>query len=127
VGIARRVDDVDLRLSPLDRRQRRADGNPSLDLVRIVIGYRVAFVDLPQSGRGMGVEEDGLRQRRLARAAVGKQAYVANGIIGVLPQTHAFLLFGWPLLFPANHRLIPSSRGHAPLSPLAKRLTLPVG
>ena len=84
VGVAGRVDDVDLGVPPLDGGHAGADGDAPLDLVRVEIGDGVAFVDPAQAGGGLGVEEERLRQRRLPRTAVREQADVADAIGGIL-------------------------------------------
>src|SRR5215213_5124912 len=59
-----------------------------LDFVRVVIGDGIAFLDPTQARRGLGVEEERLRQRRLPRTAVPKQSNIADAIGGILAQVH---------------------------------------
>jgi hypothetical protein len=62
IGIARRIDDVDLAISPLDGSQCGADGDLPFDLVRVIVGDGVPLLDLPETGRRLGIEEEGFRQ-----------------------------------------------------------------
>ena len=54
VGIARRVDDVDLQPVPLTGDGSQIDGHAPLVLVRVVVGNRVVFFDPTKSRRFAG-------------------------------------------------------------------------
>ena len=78
VGVAGRVDQVDLVALPLQRRDRQADRHLALELFWIEIGRGVAVVDRAHSRDGPRAKQQGLAQRRLARATMREQADVAQ-------------------------------------------------
>jgi hypothetical protein len=90
IGVTRCVEQIDLRLPPLDRRDRGADGNMALDLVRIEIGDRVPVFDPTQAVDRLGVEQQRFGQGGLAGSTVGEKTDVPDPVRGVL--LHRFRL-----------------------------------
>ena len=78
VGVAGRVEDVDLHAVPFDRCHPERDADALLDLLRLEVAHRVAVFDGPHPRRGAGGEEHRLEQRGLPRAAVPHQQDVAD-------------------------------------------------
>jgi hypothetical protein len=74
IGVARRVDQVDLGFPPFQGSDGGADGDAALDLVGIEVGDRVALFDPAEARRGLRVEQQRLDQRGLAGAAVAEHA-----------------------------------------------------
>ena len=77
---ARRVDQVDLGVLPLERRDRHVDGDIALQLFGIEVRRRSVVRETVYKAR---IVEHGLGQRGLAFAAVSKDTDVANFIRGV--------------------------------------------
>ena len=63
---ARRVDEVDLGVAPLDHRGRGRNGHRPRDLFVVVIGHGVAFIHAAKPLRGAGGEQHGRCERGLA-------------------------------------------------------------
>ena len=78
VGVAGGVDDVDLDVADRERGQGERDRHVALDLLGLEVAHRRAVVDPALSGDRTGGEEQGLGQRRLARAVVSDQGDVAD-------------------------------------------------
>ena len=70
VRLARRVDQVDLKVLVRDGRQRGADGEAAADLFVVVIQVRFPVVRGAHAGRFAGDVEHGLSERGLARAVL---------------------------------------------------------
>jgi hypothetical protein len=85
VGIARRIEQIDLVILVFTGEERRRERELAPDLLVLEIRNRVAFLYLPHPGESACQEEQGLRQRGLAAAAVRHQGDVADG-------------FGWVFL-----------------------------
>src|SRR5439155_17749482 len=58
----------------------QGDADAPPDLLRVVVGDRVAVLDASHAGDGAGGEEQTLRQRRLPGAAMADQDDVADGL-----------------------------------------------
>ena len=78
VGVARRVDQVDLVALPLQRRHGQAHRHLALELFRIEVGGRVAVVDRAHSRDGPRAKQQCLAQRRLSRATMREQADITQ-------------------------------------------------
>ncbi len=95
IDVTRRVDDIDGVVGPLDVGRGRGDGDAALPLeVHGVHGRAdaVLALDLVDLVDLLAIEEDPLRQRRLARVDVGADADVAHaGDVGRHGQLTLFL------------------------------------
>ena len=78
VGVARRVEHVDLDALPLDRGHRERDGDALALLVGVVVGDGVAVLHDAHAGDRSGREQHGLEEGRLPRATVTDQQDVAD-------------------------------------------------
>ncbi len=83
IGVARRVEDVDLGVLPLDGYDGRADGDVTLDLVGVEVRCGVAFFHPAEAGDRFGVEEEGFGQRGFAGTAVREEANVPDAFGGI--------------------------------------------
>ena len=82
-AVARRVDQVDLLLLPLERRDGEADRDLPLDLLGVEVGRRVALLDAAEPRRGARLVEQRGDERRLADAVVPHDGDVVDGGRGV--------------------------------------------
>ncbi len=78
VGVAGRVDQVDLVALPLEGRHRERQRDAAALLLGIVVAHRGAVFHPPQPVDRAGAVEQGLHERRLARAPVAHQRHVAD-------------------------------------------------
>jgi hypothetical protein len=78
VGVARRVDEVDLVVAPLERSHRQRQGDAALVLLGVEVAHRRPVLDATHAGDGTGPVQEGLCQARLARSAVPDQGDVAD-------------------------------------------------
>ena len=78
-----RVNHIDLRVFPLERRKRHVDRNGPLDLFGIKIRRGGAVFNLTHAVNKTRIEQHGLGQRGLALAAMTENANVANVFRGV--------------------------------------------
>ena len=78
-----RVNHIDLRVFPLERRKRHVDRNGPLDLFGIKIRRGGAVFNLAHAVNKTRIEQHGLGQRGLALAAMTENANVANVFRGV--------------------------------------------
>src|SRR5262249_11527362 len=76
--VARRVDEVDLAVLPLEVTQRARQGHGPLLLVLVPVRARGALVDAADPSRLPGLEEQRLDERRLPDAAVAGDGDVAD-------------------------------------------------
>ena len=90
VGVARRVENVDLDTVPLDRRHRERDRDALALLVGIVIRHGVAVLDGSHPRDGAGCEAHRLEKGGLARPSVPDQQDVAD-VLGVVGLQRALL------------------------------------
>ena len=81
--VAGRVDEVDLLLLPLERRDRERNRDLPLDLLRVEVGRRVAVLHAPEARRRAGFVQEGGNERRLADAVVADDGDVVDGGSGV--------------------------------------------
>ena len=78
VGVARRVEEVDLGAVELERRQRERHRDPAALLLGVEVADRRAVLDLAEAGDRPGREQEGLGERGLAGAAVADEGDVAD-------------------------------------------------
>ena len=78
IDMARRVDQVDRAVTPLEGNAGAVDGDAALALFLVVVGLGRAGIDSAQAIRGAGIIEDMLGGRRLAGIDVGDNAQVAD-------------------------------------------------
>jgi hypothetical protein len=78
IGVAWRIQQVDLVTLPLERRDGQTDRHLALELFGIEVGGRVAVLDRAHPRGGPRAKQQRLDQRRLARAAVREQTDVAE-------------------------------------------------
>ena len=78
VGVARRVDDVDLVALVLERGDRQRHRDAAAGLFGVEVGDGVAVLDLPEPGDRARHEEQRLGERGLPGAAVADQRDVAD-------------------------------------------------
>ncbi len=81
--VAGRVDEVDLLLLPLERRDRERNRDLPFDLLRVEVGRRVAVLHAPEARRRARFVEEGGNERRLADAVVADDGDVVDGGSGV--------------------------------------------
>ena len=84
VGVARRVDEVDLVVAPLERCQRQRQGDAAALLLGVVVAHRRAVLDPSEAVDGAGAVQQRLGQACLARAAVTHECDVAD-LVGRIP------------------------------------------
>ena len=77
INVPGRVDDVDLRVVPVDRRRGRGDRDPSLLLQLHVVHHGTLTLDFLDHVGAARVIQDPLGERGLARVDVGRDADVA--------------------------------------------------
>ncbi len=77
---ARRVDEVDLRLVPLDVGEAGGECVLAGDFFLVEIGHRRAFVDATEAVDGTGVEQQRREQLRLAGAAMADQRDIPHAL-----------------------------------------------
>ncbi len=82
-SVARRVDQVDLLLLPLERRDREPDRDLPVDLLGVEVCRRVAFLDAAEPRRGAGLVEQRGDERRLSDAVVPHDGDVVDGGRGI--------------------------------------------
>ncbi len=80
VGVAGRVEQIDLVVFVLERKQGSGQRQLAADLLVLEVGDRVAFFDLTHPVDGAGMEQERLAQRGLSAAAVRDQGDVADGV-----------------------------------------------
>jgi hypothetical protein len=80
IDVARRVDEVQLVIAPVEHRRRGGDGDAALALLGHPVHLGVALVDLADLVDLSGVEEEALGDRRLARVDVGDDANVPHAV-----------------------------------------------
>ena len=78
VGVARRVDEVDLVALPLERGVGQGERHPALGLLGVEVEHGVAIFDPAQTADGPSPVEQRLCQRRLPRPAVSHKRNIAN-------------------------------------------------
>ena len=93
VGVAGRVQHVDLHAVPFDGAIESETRDALALFVGIVVGHGVAVLDRAHPGDRTGREEHGLEQRGLARAAVADQQDVAD-VLRVVGLQHGLLRLG---------------------------------
>ena len=76
----RSVQDIDLRVLPLDRNDCGRDGKLSLDLLLVVIADGIPVSDCAHTAGQAGQMRHGLCQSSLAGTAVAKYCYVADAV-----------------------------------------------
>ena len=72
------VDEVDLVVLPLERRERERQGQPALLLLGVEVGDRRSVLDPADPSDGAGAVQQRLGQGRLARSAVAHQGDVSD-------------------------------------------------
>ena len=77
-GVARRVDDVDLAVVPLEALERPRQRHLPFVLVVVPVGDRRALLHRAEAVRLAGLEEHRLDERRLSHAAVADDGDVAD-------------------------------------------------
>jgi hypothetical protein len=79
------IEDVQLRVAPLDRCQGEGDADLPLDLLGLEVADGVAVLDGPHAGGHASQEEEGFGERRLAAPSVTDEQDVADvaGVVGV--------------------------------------------
>ena len=77
-GVAGRVDQVELAALPVEVRERRGQRHLAAVLVLVPVGDRRAGLDRAEPVRRLGLEEQRLDERRLARPAVADDGDVAD-------------------------------------------------
>ena len=94
VGVAGRVDDVDVHARVVDRAVLGEDGDPALalEIVRIHHALRRALV----GGEGAGLLQQTVDERRLAVVDVGDDGDVADGAWHYFRLSKNFASFGLP-------------------------------
>ena len=80
----RSIDKVDLGVFPLDRKHAHVDGAAALDLFRIKVGSGGSVFNLADTIQKSGIKKHGLCQSGLALASMAENAYVADGICGIV-------------------------------------------
>ena len=78
--LARRVEEVDLAVLPLEGAQRCRDGHLPRLLVGLGVGRRGAVLDGAEPVEGAGLEQERLVQRRLPAPAVAHQSDIADAV-----------------------------------------------
>lgn len=92
IKIAGHVDDVEHLLVPVNRRNGRADGDFSLDLLRVVVGNGVAVLDTTLAVDRSGSEQQCLHQRGFSFAAMSHEGDVAD-VLGLIACHYGSPLF----------------------------------
>ncbi|MPM79173.1 hypothetical protein SDC9_126206 [bioreactor metagenome] len=80
---SRCVDDVDLRVLPLQRRKSDVDGNAAGNLLGIKVGGRCAVFHFAEAVDQTGIKQHSLGQRGLTLAAMPENANITNVFRGV--------------------------------------------
>src|SRR5262249_13110940 len=88
VGVAGRIEHVDLDVAPLDRRHRERNADALLRLLGLEVADGVPVLDGAHPGGGAGGEQHRLEERGLARAAVPYQQDVTD-VLGLVRLHHA--------------------------------------
>jgi hypothetical protein len=83
-GLARRVEEVDLAVHPLERGQGRRDGHLAGLLVGVVVGDRRSLGDRPEPVRRPRLEQQRLVQRGLAAATMADERDVPDAVRGMV-------------------------------------------
>ena len=114
VGVPGSVEDVDLGTAPLDRRKGGGDRDAFPDLLLVEVTDGVALRDLPHACGGSGEEDEGLRQRRLARTAVPYQDDVPDvlGRVALQPGPPSIALLKTCIVFRRRQALRPPWAAH---------------
>ena len=90
IGVAGRVEDVDLGVVPFEGRDPQVDRHMALLLIWIVVADGVAVLDAARAGDGLGGEQQRLGERGLPAAAMAEESDIADFIGSV--GTHQVLL-----------------------------------
>ena len=116
IDVARRVDDVDLLVFPVDRGGRRGDGDPSFLLQLHVVHHRPLTLDLLDHVGAAGVIQNALGERGLARVNVSgdpnisvvSQVFHSPGLLS--QSTNKGWNALWPGQEPRDKRLMLSGK-----------------
>jgi len=92
------VDQVDLRVAPVEGGEAGADGHAARLLVVVGVRDRGSVCHRAESGRRAGLEEQGLHQRRLPAASVAHQGHIADPVCGCVRHAGSSSPLGRPVL-----------------------------